>query len=136
MLYITKRLSFSAAHRLYDPKLSDEENIEIFGKCSYKGGHGHNYDIEVTVTGEINKNTGMILDIKRLKCLIEKEVINKLDHKNLNTDVDFLKNSIPSIENMVTGIWEILNTKIKGAKLYEIKLFETKDNFVTYRKEQ
>lgn len=134
MLLITKRLSFSAAHRLYDPKLSDEENIEIFGKCSYMGGHGHNYILEVTVSGEIDKNTGMVLNIKRLKNIIKKEIIEKLDHKNLNTNVDFLKNHIPTIENMAICIWDILDTKIKVAKLYEIKLFETENNFITYRK--
>lgn len=136
MLSVTKRLTFSSAHRLCNPKLSEEENLKIFGKCSYAGGHGHNYTLEVTVSGEIDKDTGMIIDVKELKGIIEREIISKLDHKNLNTDVYFLKDTIPSVENIVVKIWEILNKKINKGKLYEIKLFETKDNVATYRKNE
>lgn len=136
MLLITKRLAFSSAHRLFNPGLSEEENLKIFGKCSYPGGHGHNYSLEVSVCGEIDKDTGMIIDVKELKGIIEQEIICKLDHKNLNTDIDFLKDTIPSVENIVVKIWEILNKKIKKGKLYEIRLFETKDNVATYRKDE
>ena len=133
MLFITKRLMFSSAHRLFNPDLSDEENFKIFGKCSYPGGHGHNYNLEVTICGEIDKNSGMIIDVKQLKGIIEKEIISVLDHRNLNTDVHFLKGIIPSVENIVVKIWEILNKKITKGQLYEIKLYETNDNVATYR---
>lgn len=135
MLLVTKRLSFSSAHRLFNPELNDDENLEIFGKCSYKGGHGHNYYLEVTVSGEIDSETGMIIDIKKLKGIIEKEIIDKLDHRNLNTDVDFLKNTIPTVENIAMNIWEILKNKIDRGKLYEIKLYETEDNVAVYRED-
>lgn len=133
MLFITKILEFSSAHRVYKPELSNEDNKKIFGKCSYEGGHGHNYKLEVTVCGEINKETGMIIDVKELKEIVEGEIIEKLDHKNLNTDVDFLKNTIPTIENITLKIWDILKNKIKKGRLYEIKLFETENNLATYR---
>ncbi len=133
MLLITKRLGFSSAHRLFDPELSDDENLEVFGKCSYKGGHGHNYKLEVTVSGEIDEKTGMIIDVKVLKGIVEKEIISKLDHKNLNTDVEILKDTMPTVENIAVKIWDALDLKIEKGKLFEIKLFETNDNFVTYR---
>ena len=133
MLLVTKRLSFCAAHRLFNPRLNDEENAKLFGKCSFPGGHGHNYTLEVTVCGDVDRKTGMIIDVKKLKDIIECEVVSKLDHKNLNTDVEFLKNTIPSVENMVVKIWKILNKKIDKGRLYEVKLFETKDNAATYR---
>lgn len=135
MLLITKKLTFSSAHRLYNPKLGEKENLEIFGECAYPGGHGHNYSLEVSVCGKVNKDTGMIMDVKKLKEIIEKEIISKLDHKNLNTDVPFLNNTIPTVENIIVNIWNILKNKIKNARLYELKLFETKDNFATYRGE-
>ncbi|MGR3178101.1 MAG: 6-carboxytetrahydropterin synthase [Candidatus Anammoxibacter sp.] len=133
MLFITKRLTFSSAHRLFNPELSEEENSKIFGKCSFQGGHGHNYTLEVGICGEVDSKTGMIIDIKELKGIVEREIISKLDHKNLNTDVGFLKDIIPTVENIAVKIWEILVGKIKRGKLYEIKLFETKDNVATYR---
>ncbi|MGR3220127.1 MAG: 6-carboxytetrahydropterin synthase, partial [Candidatus Anammoxibacter sp.] len=135
MLFITKRLTFSSAHRLFNPKLSDDDNSKIFGKCSFPGGHGHNYTLEVSICGEVDSETGMIIDIKQLKEVINREIISKLDHKNLNTDVDFLKDTIPTVENMAVKIWDILVKEIKKVKLYEIKLSETKDNAATYRGE-
>ncbi len=136
MLFVTKRLSFCAAHRLFNPGLNDEENAKLFGKCSFPGGHGHNYTLEVTVCGDVDKETGMIIDVKVLKGIIECEVVSKLDHKNLNTDVAFLKDTIPSVENIVMKIWDILNEKIDKGRLYEVKLFETKDNAAIYRIDQ
>lgn len=133
MLFVTKRLMFSSAHRLFNPQLSDDENQRIFGKCSFPGGHGHNYVLEVTVCGEVDEKTGMVINVNKLKGIVEKEIISRVDHKCLNTDVDFVKGMIPSVENMVVKIWGILKHKIDDGELYEVKLFETKDNVATYR---
>jgi len=135
MIYVTRREVFSASHRIYNPNLSDEENFKIYGKCSNPNGHGHNYTIEVTVVGEINENTGYLIDISQLKKIIRENVINKLDHKNLNLDVEFLKNKIPTAENILIGIWNQLVDKIPAGKLYSIKLYETENNYVEYRGE-
>ena len=98
MIYITRRLEFCASHRLYNPEFSDEKNERIFGLCNNPNGHGHNYVLEVTVKGEVDPQTGMVLDLKALKKLINEEIINKVDHKNLNVDVDFLKEVIRSFQ--------------------------------------
>lgn len=135
MIYVTRREIFSASHRIYNPELSDDENYRLYGKCSNPNGHGHNYVIEVTVSGEINPNTGYLIDLKELKKIIRENVIEKLDHKNLNLDVDFLKDKIPTAENILIGIWEQLKNKIPNAKLYSIKLYETENNYVEYRGE-
>ncbi|MDH7604501.1 MAG: 6-carboxytetrahydropterin synthase [Melioribacter sp.] len=135
MIYVTRREVFSASHRIYNPNLSDEENFKIYGKCSNPNGHGHNYTIEVTVIGEINKDTGYLIDLSQLKNIIRENVINKLDHKNLNLDVEFLKDKIPTAENILIGIWGQLVDKIPNGKLYSIKLYETENNYVEYRGE-
>ncbi|MCX7797342.1 MAG: 6-carboxytetrahydropterin synthase [Melioribacter sp.] len=135
MIYVTRREVFSASHRIFNPKLSDEENFRIYGKCSNPNGHGHNYILEVTVAGEVDENTGYLIDLKLLKEVIRSNVIEKLDHKNLNTDVDFLRNKIPTSENILIAIWEQLKDKIPFGKLYSIKLYETENNFVEYRGE-
>src|SRR4030042_2438983 len=100
MIYITRREVFSASHRLYNEKLSDEENEKIFGKCSNPNGHGHNYTLEVVVAGEVDPLTGYVIDLSKLKKIIKENVTHKLDHKNLNVDVDFLKDILPSPENI------------------------------------
>ncbi len=135
MIYVTRREIFSASHRIYNPELSDEENFKIYGKCSNPNGHGHNYTIEVTVAGEIDKDTGYLIDLSKLKKIIRENVINKLDHKNLNLDVEFLQNKIPTAENILIGIWNQLVDKIPNGKLYSIKLYETENNYVEYRGE-
>lgn len=135
MIYVTRREIFSASHRIYNPELSDEENFKIYGKCSNPNGHGHNYTIEVTVAGEIDKDTGYLIDLSKLKKIIRENVINKLDHKNLNLDVEFLQNKIPTAENILIGIWNQLIDKIPNGKLYSIKLYETENNYVEYRGE-
>lgn len=135
MIYVTRREVFSASHRIYNPNLSDEENLEIYGKCSNPNGHGHNYIIEVTVAGEINPVTGYLIDLKLLKKIIRENVIDKLDHKNLNLDVEFLKDVIPTAENILIGIWSQLKDKIPNGKLYSIKLYETENNYVEYKGE-
>lgn len=135
MIYVTRRETFSASHRLHNPKLSDEENKKIFGKCNNVNGHGHNYVLEVVVAGEINPHTGYLIDLKVLKEIIIENVIKKVDHKNLNMDVDFLKDKIPSAENIAVGIWEQLVDKLPAGELYSVKLYETENNYVEYKGE-
>ena len=133
MIYITRKLEFCASHRLYNPKFSDKENEETFGLCNNPNGHGHNYVLEVTVKGEVDPETGMVLDLKILKKLINEEIVNKVDHKNLNVDVEFLEAIIPTAENIAIQFWDILEPKIKNGTLHQIKLFESERNFVIYR---
>lgn len=133
MIFITRKLEFCASHRLYNPKFSDEDNQAIFGLCNNPNGHGHNYVLEVTVKGEVDPETGMVLDLKTLKKLIHSEIIEKVDHKNLNVDVDFLKSVIPTAENIAIKFWEKLESKIKNGRLHELKLYESERNYVVYR---
>lgn len=135
MIYVTRREVFSASHRIYNPELTDEDNFKIYGKCSNPNGHGHNYVLEVTVAGDVDNKTGYLIDLKVLKEIIRKNVIEKLDHKNLNLDVDFLKDKIPTSENILIAIWEQLKDKIPTGKLHSIKLYETENNYVEYRGE-
>ncbi len=133
MIYVTRKVHFSASHRLFNPEFSDSQNEKVFGICNNQMGHGHNYELEVTVRGEIPKQTGMVIDLKKLKDILQREIVNNVDHKNLNHDVDFLKNIIPTAENIAIKFWRILEDKIDNGTLYEIKLFESPNNFVTYR---
>ena len=133
MIYITRKLEFCASHRLYNPEYSDEKNARVFGLCNNPNGHGHNYVMEVTVRGEVHPETGMVLDLKALKKLVNEEIILKVDHKNLNVDVPFLSDVIPTAENLAIRFWEALETKLEGGELYEIKLYESERNFVIYR---
>jgi 6-pyruvoyltetrahydropterin/6-carboxytetrahydropterin synthase len=134
MIYITRRERFNAAHKLFREDWSDEKNREVFGKCSNVNWHGHNYELFVTVKGEINKETGFVIDLKELKEIINMNVIDKLDHRNVNMDVDFMKGKLASTENLAIAIWNELSDKIKqkGAQLHCIKLYETENNFVEY----
>ncbi len=136
MFYLTRRMHFCAAHRLFNPDFSDEKNNEIFGTCNNPNGHGHNYEVEVTVCGEPDPETGMIVDLKILKELIQAEIIDHLDHRYLNCDVPFMRDVIPTAENIAKVIWDRLAEKIPGGELFEIKLYETKNNFVIYRGNQ
>ena len=133
MIYITRKLEFCASHRLYNPEYSDAKNAEIFGLCSNPNGHGHNYVMEVTVRGEVHPETGMVLDLKALKKLVNEEIILKVDHKNLNVDVPFLKDIIPTAENLAIQFWEVLESRLESGQLHEIKLYESERNFVIYR---
>ena len=133
MIYITRRLEFCASHRLYNPNFSDKKNTETFGLCNNPNGHGHNYVLEVTVKGEVNPETGMVLDLKVLKKIINEGIINKVDHKNLNVDVEFLKGVIPTAENLAIHFWNIIEPKIENGILHEVKLFESERNFVVYQ---
>ena len=135
MIYITRRERFSAAHRVFKPELSDEENFRLYGQCSNPNWHGHNYILEVIVAGEVDPETGYLLDLKLLKEIVHKNVIDKMDHKNLNLETDFLKGIIPSAENLTIAIWNQLVNKVPKGKLYSIKLYETENNYFEYKGE-
>lgn len=134
MIYITRHEHFNAAHRLYNPNYSDSKNEEIFGKCSNPNWHGHNYSLFVTIKGEINPETGFLINLKVLSNLINELIIEKADHKNFNLEVDFMDGIMPTAENIAVQIWNQLAGKIEeyGAILYCIKLYETERNFVEY----
>jgi len=133
MIFITRKIEFSAGHRLFNPNFSDEKNEATFGLCNNPNGHGHNYVLEVTLSGEVCDDTGMVFDLKELKKLTQREIIDKVDHKNLNVDVDYLKGIIPTAENLAIKFWEILEPKITKGRLHEIKLYESERNYVVYR---
>jgi 6-pyruvoyltetrahydropterin/6-carboxytetrahydropterin synthase len=133
MIFITRRETFSASHRLYNPDLSESRNVELFDKCANPNGHGHNFILEVTVAGEPKNETGYVIDMKKLKEIIRREVIAKVDHKHLNHDVDFLKNVIPTSENIAKAFWNVLKDKLGDARLYSIRLQETENNSVEYK---
>ena len=134
MIYITRRERFNAAHRLFKPEYSDERNLQVFGKCSNPNWHGHNYTLFVTVRGDVNPDTGFLVNLKDLSYLIDQRVIEKLDHRNINLEVDFMAGKLASTENLAIGIWNELCDPIKemGAELHNIKLYETENNFVEY----
>lgn len=134
MIFITRRERFNAAHKLYNEKWSSEKNTEVFGKCANANWHGHNFDLIVTVKGEVNPDTGFVINLKDLSTLIRRRVIDKLDHTNLNLDVDFMLGIMPSTENLAIEIWRQLDGEIAalGAALHCIKLVETENNYVEY----
>ena len=135
VVYITRRETFAAAHRLFKPELSDEENLKLFGKCSNPNWHGHNYTLEVIVAGKVDADTGFVMDLKDLKEIVRRNVITKVDHKNLNLDTDFMKGKIPTSENIVIAIWNELEDKITKGKLFSVKLYETENNYFEYKGE-
>jgi 6-pyruvoyltetrahydropterin/6-carboxytetrahydropterin synthase len=134
MIYITRKEHFNAAHKLFHPGWSEEKNLEVFGKCANPNWHGHNYYLYVTVKGEVNTDTGYTVNLKELSILIRTRVTDKLDHKNLNLDVDFMSNRMPTTENVAIAIWEQLDAEIQklGGHLHCIKLCETDNNYVEY----
>jgi 6-pyruvoyltetrahydropterin/6-carboxytetrahydropterin synthase len=134
MIYITRREQFNAAHKLFREEWSNEQNMEVFGKCSNPNWHGHNYILYVTVKGEVNPETGFVIDLKVLKDIVQKNITNKLDHKNINLDVDFMKGKMASTEVLAIEIFNQLKVHIDplGVILHSIKLVETENNFVEY----
>lgn len=130
---ITKRVHFCAAHRLENPDWSEERNREVFGLCANPNWHGHNYNLEVTVEAELNPETGFVMDLVDLRDLVEREVLEDLDHKNLNLDVEWMRGVITSTENLVVGIWRRLETPLpEGVTLSRLVLWETDRNYVEY----
>lgn len=134
MMRITRRETFNAAHRLFRPDWDDQKNREVFGKCSNPKWHGHNYTLYVTVEGDVDPSTGFVLNLKTLSQIIEEHVTDKLDHRNINLEVDFMKHRLASTENLAIGIWEQIEGHIDalGARLYCVKLIETENNYVEY----
>lgn len=134
MLYITRRETFNAAHRLFREDYDDKTNLEVFGKCSNPNWHGHNYTLLVTVSGEVNPETGFVINLKALSTIIQNKIIEKIDHKNINLEVDFMQGKMASTEMLSIAIWEQLEDEIKqlGARLYSVKLFETENNYAEY----
>lgn len=133
MVYLTRLEHFNAAHKLFNPKWSVEENEQVFGKCANENWHGHNYELYVTIKGKPNPDTGFLYDVKRLSNIINTYVVDKLDHKNLNVDVEFMKGQLCSTENLAIAIWKELEPHIPGeVKLHCIKLYETPRIYVEY----
>ncbi len=137
MIYLTRRERFNAAHRMFREEWSDEKNMEVYGKCSNPNWHGHNYELYVTVKGELNPEIGYVVNLKTLSKIIKEQVVDKIDHKNMNVEVDFMEGKIASSENLAISIWDVLEPYIKelGIELHSIKLEETENNFIEYRKE-
>jgi 6-pyruvoyltetrahydropterin/6-carboxytetrahydropterin synthase len=134
MIYITRRETFNAAHRVFKEEWSDEKNLEVFGKCSNPKWHGHNYTLYVTIKGNVQHDLGYVADLKLVSKIIRERIIEKIDHKNINLEVDFMKDLIASTENIAIAIWQELEAPIRqlGAELHCIKLEETENNFVEY----
>lgn len=136
MIYVSRKEHFNAAHKLYNPAWSKEKNEQVFGPCANSNWHGHNFDLIVTVKGTPDPETGFVIDLKKLSTLIRNEIIDKVDHKNLNLDVDFMVGKMASCENIVLEFWKILNPAISqlapNARLYSLKLYETPRNYVEY----
>ena len=128
----TRVLRFNAAHRIHNPELSDEENARLFGKCNNPNWHGHNYTLEVSVTGEIDPVTGYVVDLGRLKRIVEREVIDKVDHRNMNLDVEFMRGINPTAENIVVACWRVLAPRVSPGTLTRLRLWETENNYVEY----
>ncbi|WP_424961949.1 6-pyruvoyl trahydropterin synthase family protein [Ekhidna sp.] len=136
LLLIHRKEHFNAAHKLYNPGWSEEKNREVFGPCANENWHGHNFELITSVKGEVNPETGFVIDLKKLKEIIQAEIIEKVDHKNINLDVPFMQGKIGSCENLIIELWKILEPRINAldskAKLYRLRLFETPRNFVDY----
>ena len=133
MIYLTRLEQFNAAHQLYNSDLSAAKNEEVFGKCANKNWHGHNYDLFVTIKGDPHPDTGFVFDVKKLSKIIREHIVSKIDHKNLNMDVDFMRGKLCSTENLAIGIWNELSPNLpNGVLLHSIKLYETPRVFVEY----
>ncbi len=134
MIYITRRETFNAAHRLFRPEWDDDRNLQVFGKCSNPNWHGHNYVLYVTLKGEVDPQTGFLVNLKDLSKIIKTRITEKLDHKNMNLEVDFMKGVIPSTENLAIAIWNELEEPVKdlGARMHCVKISETENNFAEY----
>jgi 6-pyruvoyltetrahydropterin/6-carboxytetrahydropterin synthase len=132
MVYLTRKAEFSASHYYHNPEFTAAENNRIFGKCNNPNGHGHNYTLEVTVKGQVDQRSGFVVDLKQLKEIMNREVIEVLDHRFLNREVAEFKDSIPTTENLAISIWNRLQSKLNVARLHRVRLYETQDLFVDY----
>lgn len=132
MFLVRIRTGFCAAHRLFRTDLTDSENYALYGKCSSPNGHGHNYDLEIAVAGDADPNTGMVVNFSEIKEIVEKYVIETVDHRNLNLDVDFMAGLVPTAENLAIRFWEILEPRMVRARLHSITIGENDRNIITY----
>ena len=132
MVYLTRKAEFSASHFYHNPEFTPEENKRLFGKCNNPHGHGHNYTLDVTVVGEVDPRTGVVLDLKDLKTLMEAEVLRLMDHRFLNKEVPAFAHKIPTTENIAIEIWKLLESKLPVGKLHRIRLYESPDVYVDY----
>ncbi|HLJ85495.1 MAG TPA: 6-carboxytetrahydropterin synthase [Candidatus Angelobacter sp.] len=132
MVYLTRKAEFSASHYYHNPEFDIEENKRIFGKCNNPHGHGHNYTLEVTVRGQVDQRSGFVVDLKELKEVMNREVIDAVDHRFLNKEVNEFRDRIPTTENLAITIWNWLQPKLQVAELHRIRLYETQDLFVDY----
>jgi 6-pyruvoyltetrahydropterin/6-carboxytetrahydropterin synthase len=132
MILLTRKAEFSAAHYYWNDRLSPEENERTFGKCANRNGHGHNYTLEVTVAGDVDRVTGFVVDLKLLKDILEREVVGVYDHRHLNLEIDDFKTVIPTTENIAIAVWRRLDGKISGAKLHRVRVYEMPDLFADF----
>jgi 6-pyruvoyltetrahydropterin/6-carboxytetrahydropterin synthase len=132
MIFLTRKAEFSAAHYYWNDSFSAEENQRIFGKCSNRNGHGHNYTVEVTVAGQVDPITGFVVDLKQLKDILEQEVIGVYDHRHLNLEIPDFKAVIPTTENISIAIWRRLAGKIPNARLHRVRIYEMPDLFADF----
>ena len=128
----TRLMRFNAAHRVHNPALSEEENSRLFGKCNNPNWHGHNYTLEVSVTGPVDEKTGYVFDLGKLKAIVERELIDRVDHRNMNIDVDFMHGINPTTENIVVACWKVLEPHVAPARLARLRLWETENHYVDY----
>ncbi len=129
---VTRVLRFNAAHRVHNPALSDEENRALYGKCNNPNWHGHNYRLEVSVSGEVDERTGYVMDLAILRDLVTRELIDHVDHRNLNLDVPFMRGVNPTTEHFILACWRVLEPRVAPATLVKLKLWETENNYVEY----
>ena len=137
MIRLSRKCSFSAAHRLHSPYLTDEENLKVFGKCNHPNGHGHNYEVKVTLRGPIDPRTGMLINLVDLKIAMEKGIMLPLDHKNLDKDVPYFSNHVSTVENICVFIWDSLHLQLlsfgAASFLFQVNVHETKNNIAKFR---
>lgn len=136
MVYLTRRCEFSAAHYYHNPEFSPEENQRVFGKCNNPHGHGHNYTLEVTVKGTVDPRSGFVVDLKQLKEVMNREVLDALDHRHLNLEVPEFRELIPTTENLAVTIWQRLQSKLSVAQLHRVRVYETPDLFADFYGEE
>lgn len=136
MVYLTRKCEFSASHHYHNPQFTDEENRRVFGKCNNPHGHGHNYTLEVTVKGAVSPTTGFVMDLKELKELLNREIMDAMDHRYLNKEVPEFADKIPTAENVAIAVWNRLEKKLAVARLHRVRVYEAPDLFVDFYGEQ
>jgi 6-pyruvoyltetrahydropterin/6-carboxytetrahydropterin synthase len=136
MIYLTRKAEFSASHYYHNPEWTPEENLRVFGKCANRNGHGHNYTLEVTVAGHVDETTGFVIDLKLLKDILNRQVLDDFDHRNLNLEVAEFASRVPTTENLAVAIWQRLHSHLQPARLHRVRLYEQPDLFVDYYGEE